>query len=340
MKKSNLIQKYRLRYKNEKKPNDTVIWFFFRILLSKIPFFNKVKLNKLKEKRCSYGKEDKDVVYYIIRPASFSAGLMSLYNYVVEKINYAEKNNYIPIVNFRDYKNMYLYNNHKHRINSWEYWFLQPTNKDLSCIKKAKNVIICSTIDYRGYGSIEQLKNDDYILECNSIIKKYIRFNKETSDYIENELNLLIGKKKILGVKARGTDYLSLQPRHHSKVPSAEELCDIVERKMEEWGDFEGIFLATEDELFLQCFLKKFGNKIITNDCNRYESNTKNKEIAQVFRGKHVDLKMEGLQYLTSVYLLSKCDSLITPKVGAGVVAIKMNGCNYRNVYIYDDGTY
>lgn len=337
----NIIRHFEQRYKKEKKPNDTFLWFLWRIFIGKIPFYKKYKAYERGEHRKRFGKKNEELTFYLIRSSGNAPGLMSLYNYVVKHIQYALNNNYIPIIDFKYFSNMYLYPSQIGKVNSWEYWFRQPQEKySLEEIRKSKNVII-SGVSSSGYGSRSELLSKEYVGTYHNIIENYIKFNSATEKYIIQTHRKLFGggQKRILGVKARGTDYKSLSPRDHCIVPENEELCSIVDDMMES-EKYEYLFLATEDEQIYLYFKNRYGDKLIVNQENRYDSNTGNKEIAQIFRKKKVDLKQEGLDYLTSVYLLSKCDSLITPIVGAGAMAILMNGNRYRKLYIIEKGRY
>ena len=335
----NIVKHLKTRYEMEKKPNDTFLWFLWRIFIGKIPFYAKYRAYERGEHKKRFGKKNEELTFYIIRAGGNAPGLMSLYNYVVRHIHYALINNYIPIIDFKYYPNMYLYSNQVGKINSWEYWFCQPQEQySLAEIRKSKNVII-SGVSSGSYGSRSELLTKEYVETYHNIIKNYIKFNPITEKHLLETHKNLFGEKKILGVKARGTDYVSLSPKSHSIVPEKEELSSIVDDIMES-EKYEFLYLATEDEEIYTYFKNKYKDKLIVNQENRYDSNTGNKEIGQIFRKQKVDLKQEGLDYLTSVYLLSKCDSLITPVVGAGVVAILMNGNRYKRLYIFDKGVY
>ena len=60
--------------------------------------------------------------------------------------------------------------------------------------------------------------------------------------------NLFNNSKNILGVKIRGTDYLSVKPKNHSKQPKVEQVILDV-KHMDEQYNYDFIFFATEDEL-------------------------------------------------------------------------------------------
>lgn len=71
-----------------------------------------------------------------------------------------------------------------------------------------------------------------------------------------------------------------------------------------------------------------------------YDHDTKGQYLASIRTNRKNDKYLKGLEYLANIYLLTKCDSIITPIVGGGLGAIRINGNKYHHKYIFDLGEY
>jgi hypothetical protein len=63
---------------------------------------------KYRERKTSYGNENSDKIFYIIGFFDYACGLFGLISHVLKHIVYAEKFEYIPIVDFQNYDTQYL----------------------------------------------------------------------------------------------------------------------------------------------------------------------------------------------------------------------------------------
>ena len=86
-------------------------------------------------------------------------------------IAYADNNNLIPVIDMKNHKNSYLYDNELGRINSWEYYFEQPC----------------------GIGVDEALSNRKYIIGRNPGFFEYPRCAQNPQSFIINMENLITG---------------------------------------------------------------------------------------------------------------------------------------------------
>ena len=87
------------------------------------------------------------------------------------------------------------------------------------------------------------------------------------------------------------------------------------------------IYVATEDASYCRYFKEKYQDKVYFTDQERYT--TKKDELLAEFHEKEIDKRSGfdlGMEYILSINLLSKCNSLIE------------NGGRYQNVYIFDLG--
>ena len=83
--------------------------------------------------------------------------------------------------------------------------------------------------------------------------------NDQTNNYIQKQWQEILGNKKVLGVHVRGTDF-GQGFRAHPKMISAEEFKQSV-IKMMQTGEYDKIFLATDDSTALAVFKEELYTK-------------------------------------------------------------------------------
>jgi hypothetical protein len=106
--------------------------------------------NRLMQKK-SYGEKNRDKTVLLIRPSTDDGvqGLMSLYLQALRWIEYANKNGYLPYVDYKNYKTQYYDGN----SNAWDYYFTQPSDLSINDVYESKNVVLTGasfkkTVDY------------------------------------------------------------------------------------------------------------------------------------------------------------------------------------------------
>lgn len=293
------------------------------------------------EWNCSFGNLNEDRTFYVIRCAKSDLGFFGMYNSVVYHIAIALQKGAEPVIDWCHYPNDYiLEDNAVGKVNAWEDYFQQATDISLDEVYLSKNVIMSSGVTAPGLDEIYDWK---LLEKSQKLVKKYVRLKPEVYELCENEYHRLqMDRNRILGVKCRGTDFISTKPTGHSICPSVEQIIETIEEKRKEWGDFNFIFLATEDELIFRQLKEYYGEKIIFNETERIQS-TNGKWLNELFDSELVGKnckKARMLEYLISVYLLSKCDSLIAPIVGATLGALRMRENPYTNLYLFQLGNY
>ena len=112
-------------------------------VFQKITFLNEPYTRwKWRERRVSYGKENPDKTFYVIRRASCKVGLFSHVMTNMGLVKYALDRGYIPVIDMQNTKNTYLEPDQVGKVNAWEFYFEQPCGYSLRDIKKSKNVIL------------------------------------------------------------------------------------------------------------------------------------------------------------------------------------------------------
>lgn len=287
-----------------------------------------------------FGKKNPDKTFYVIRCPQSEMGFFAVLNYIIYHLKKAESYGAKPVVDWQYYPNKYFSEDWEvGKVNTWEKFFEQTTPISLKEVYQSRNVIMSS-----GTWEIpnKEVFDSVRILESHKIWMKYFHMNEKTRTIYEAEKKRIgIGEKKVLGVKCRGTDFLKTKPQDHSVLPKNEQTVKTISLKSREWGEFDRIFLSTEDQDILEYMKEYYQDKLYYLSGNRI-SLKESKWLSEVY-----DQNEEGnstkeddmREYLISTYLLAQCHGLIAPEVGGTIGALRIRG-NREHVYIFDLGTY
>lgn len=167
------------------------------------------------------------------------------------------------------------------------------------------------------------------------LIHDLCRLNENERQYIENECRDVLGKgNRVLAIVCRGTDY---KTANMEKQP---EVCDVIseaQKWMEKYG-YDKIYLATEEEAIYDQFEKAFPGKILVNKRTYYDKAMKEQNvqwIGQVSFNRENDDYLKGLEYLSSIIIVSRCKALLGGYCGASNMALLYNGEQYERFKIY-----
>ncbi len=296
------------------------------------------------EHRVSLGKKNPDKTFYVIRNMYGETGLMSYINTTIEHFIYADKNGYIPVVDMKNYKSTYLDQKLIGKENAWDYFFIQET--DLAEVYKSSNVIM-SNGDWTKTSSpifmCDALMSAD-TGEYNEIVDKHLRFNPQTAEHLEEEYKRLgLEDYKTIGVVIRGTDLVNMSG--HAKQPTLDEYFGIILGKIKEWdyGDKVALYIASEEQQIInrcEAYFKDLGIKVLYSEARRFDEIWNGKPLGEVTFKRSNDGYLRGIEYLTTICMLARCNALIGTKVGATAGALLLNGNSYENVEIIDMGVY
>ena len=300
--------------------------------------YKKRELKRMPLKEESRGNDFPDKIFFVIRRNDSNVGLFSYVISALGGIMYALNRGYIPIIDMKNYSNPYSDEN-LGDINAWEYFFEQPCKYRLEDIEHANHVILSSGIptwDCPNVSVLEEADNSKIIYWKNAW-KKYIRINKQTMDYIQNRAKE-IGNNYSCGVIIRGTDYIRNKPIGHPIQPTPDQAIETVNELIEKW-DYDNFFITTEDAQIYNLFKSK-SKYSFTSICvfRLDEADVTKANIPQMI-SKTVGGFQHGLDYLTNVWVVSRCDSIIAGKCGAAIAA-KLMSNNYKNEFYFDLGLY
>ena len=304
-----------------------------------------------REKKRCFGKLNTDKTFYVIRFDKSGFGLMTIWKLVLAHIEYAYKNNYIPIIDLKNYYSMMIQNiDCIGKYNAWEYYFEQPDNGyTLEEIYHSKNVILAKKNIKLSEG-VQLVKmpmtEEEFCFWTH--ISSLIPVKKEVELMAQSIKQELFPKgKKILGVSIR-FEYSFLEEINHKIVdkhsaqPKIEEIIKDIEYYMVQW-ECEYCFMAIDDKEMLEILKRSIGDKCIYIDRWR-RSFWRERELKMEPYSSYFDyplrdtVKDRGIEYLSELLLLSKCDCFLAGKSSGNIFAYLKNGQQYEHICIYEKG--
>lgn len=285
--------------------------------------------------------------YYVIRrrsgkklKGSSSMGICSFLLFNLGDINYADINDYIPVVDMKSYENTYLMSTDVNRYNAWNFFFESKHSPDIKKLCSMGNVIVSDGIARFDFPDYDLLMENDYghlsLERWRYLLSKYIKIKKDIESAVCSFSKKYIKPYKVLGVLCRGSDYLLLMPKKHPIQPDPQEVICEARRAMNEYH-FDKIFLATEDKKIFFKFQETFQNKMIyySKPCIEYING---------FYIKNVNFNTQeryrnGRDYLISMLILSCCNGLIGG-ITSGLITALLFSNHYDYVYYWRMGYY
>lgn len=297
---------------------------------------------KWREQKVSYGNDNPDKTFYVIRRARCQCGLFSYVTTNLGRIKYAIDKGYIPVIDMQNEYNTYLEDEKLGKENSWEYFFEQPCGYSLSDIKTSKNVILGNGLVDESFEYPDQLVpwNETEYNKWHDISGNYLRIKAELINQFKDEIatnTIDFDNKRYIGVLARGTDYVTLKLHNHPIQPLAEELAAKIDELLNT-GAYDGVYLATEDQ-DIYCELKKrFGNRLCALDVKRYTKNEIS-NINDVSSERENDRYLKGFEYLKSMWILTQCEAFVAGNV-SGTIGVLLLNSNFEYKYVFNKGLY
>ena len=245
----------------------------------------------------------------------------------------------IPIIDLASYPNVFNEFN-PNGSNPWEYFFEQPFQLSLKEVNE-KAQIKKNECD-KEHNLIPNYKNIFYnqysILFYHTVVTRYIPIKNEIMNEVYSIMKKLFkGSENVLGVLARGTDYVTLKSAGTPIPPTAEQMIEDV-NKFDKENNYDYIFLATEDNEIKNKFKNEFEKKLKYIEFEKQvEYNYSQKEYFSSNKNAQ-GLEFQKI-YLFNVIILSKCIDIISARThGAAVAFILSEG--FRKKLVYDLGEY
>lgn len=289
-----------------------------------------------------WGKEDKDSTYYIISCEKMPMqGLFGYVSLVLPMIRYALRHSFIPIVDMKNYANSYLEEEEIGKINSWDLFFKPIAQKELDRVYQEEKYIIGdhrTNIDWDDRPNLRGYYWSKSYSVWKELYRKYIVLSDEAREYCEKEYQkLLYGhERETLGVLIRGTDIKKC--KGHAIQPTVQQTAELIRKVFGRYKQYKYVYLATEEQANEEYLKKEFPSRIIVNDRTYYDDTDYSRGLSYVHMNGEKDRCCRGLQYLSSIMLLSKCGGLISGQCEGGYAAFYLNGGQYRYCFFWELG--
>lgn len=283
-----------------------------------------------------FGDKNPNITFYVLsRPIRVRNGLMANLYCFLEQLQIVENNNYVPVVDMKNYPNQYLAIDDVGKINSWEYYYEQLSDYSLDEVYQSRNVIL----GYDCFNYLEDFEKVYDIDELSRLYKKYIKVNTDMEIYFDKTYDELFSKgKKILGVLYRGTDMVALKLKKHAIQPTVQQMIDKIHEILDQ-EKYDYIYVCTEDKNALERIELEFGDCIKYVNQYRYEI-TDNTWLADITVDRENDRFLRGRDYLTAMLILSKCDRMVAGLCSGSICSLIMNNKKYKKYEFLEYGIY
>lgn len=291
-----------------------------------------------------YGEKNPDKTIYYINEgvdSTCSVGLCGLLRLGMDKISYSDSYGFVPCIHWGKGCGYYDSGMDSVSENVFDYYFeliggvsFRETSESSRVVEAAPNHLSIK----RKAGELYTL-NQDAIKQFSQVYKKYIRLNERTKKFFIQEIGKLLKDKRTLGVHVRGSDFrqgLAYHPIAVSPEEFLEKTQDVFQK-----GNYDQIFLATDDKFAYELFKEKMGEAVVCYEDVMRSDNDESVVLTQSTRPLH-RYKL-GLEVLRDVYTLACCKGII---VGATNVAYMARTVNlvmekgYDEVVILDHGVH
>lgn len=333
--------------------NNAKIYYFAKMLknIKNPEFINKVieigeSANNIKVLHT--GEENRGDVVYFAELGYSTTGFFAIFRMALDVCAYADYFGFKPIIAFNketSYCEDYPING---TTNPFEYYFEQPCYENGSFYDVVEHS--CAVVKYELVHSLQlfnlyginQQRNynispEQYSLYA-KIYKKYIKFNKITTERLNNHFKTLgIENDDIIGVHYRGTDYKNNYGSHPVSI-QVEDYYPVIDNILKKKPNAI-IFLATDDNEALSDFCKRYGSKIVYyRDTERSDGN-----VAIICKETHRENNKYELGYevIRDAYTLSQCKFLIaglSQVSTAARIMKKSRGIDFEKDMLMDKG--
>lgn len=259
------------------------------------------------------------IIYYY-KTGGVSGGFFGTFRCVLGALNYADQLGMLPVIEWDRSMRYCDESMDAITMNPFEYYFKQPGGISLAEISQVSNLVI-------GKGSDSSFRRDrldveydesmghaGYVWDCRRfeelamVMKKYIKLTDKVQNQIVTDIGGVGISGNTLGVQVRRLGFQYGTQDH----PIPVELDDYITAidKLISRGEYDTIFLATEEESSLAAMIDRFGDKVV------YYKDIIRNNIGDTFSSVSSDRKhhhfLLGYEVLRDACTLAMCKSLVT----------------------------
>ena len=295
------------------------------------------------------GNEYEGKIIYLITEQGNGMGFFAEVGVVLIKLYFAYERGFVPRV---EWGKRYLYYEKEGvdgEYNAFQYYFAPVS--EVANADKAAHILLADASHYaqvkEKFNAVSYDVSEEYVNAMAEMMRRYIRYNKKTGLYLEQECDRLLKRKKTIGVHYRGTDFRKQYNNH----PVAVEIDQEIEKVQEllQKGGYEQIFLATDENAAIDKFRQAFGDRVKIYENTFRDDGDESIAFSQSNREKHHYLL--GLEVMRDEYTLVQCDALVCGYSNVTFIARIMkrawqeteyedyvlinNGINHNNNYFW-----
>jgi hypothetical protein len=264
--------------------------------------------------------------FYVITKKHIHDGFFAKFIHVLMHLTIAEKKGLIPFIDFQTPINNLHDPQNTQTNNTWEYCFEQGyTIEDVY----NSNPILSDGLYqsfYNAHG--KHFRSKELTSLFHDLYKKYIKVKPE----ILEKLNTEITQYKTLGVHCRRSDMSLSHPE--IALNYSNEIFFEKTMKIFNDGNFEKIYLATEEINILEHFKNTIPDKVFYHDCFRV---LPNEQPVTKMSDRFMHRTLQCQEVLIDALNLSKCNSLLCGISGVSNSVTFINGLKFDEVYYFDE---
>ena len=289
-----------------------------------------------------YGDKNPDKIFCVIKSPLGMQGLSDLTRYPLYRAELATSHgkHMVPVIDLSVPNDGNQFNGGNGE-NAWTMFYQQITTIPLDEVYQSQNVIMVRDQLTALNPYIQEMI---YFADYGNLFNKWLRYSDRTRAYIDQLYADTIPDPhaRILGVIGRGTDYNQSLIIHLLNQPAGPApFLDRV-RKVFELGNYDYLFLATEDQSVYQAFRESdLSDRILCVEQPRIDYNTKENNdqyLSDIYKRDGRDGYADTLRYMGIIDILSRCTSLIaSTDCGAYLNAMGLNNGKYEYVEVYDN---
>lgn len=254
--------------------------------------------------------------FLLIQRCNPNAGFCSHVIVNIGWICYAYENGMIPVVDMQSTQNAYCTHNH----NLWDVIFKQEYK--VCDVLKSQDVVIIRYDGDNRPNSSEEYFNDKYgeLTKWRDCAKRFLKIKQSAFDsYYNEDFEKALLKGKVIGVLARGTDYVALRPHAHPIPPPPQMIIDDIRELMKMDDEYcKGmIYLVTEDENIVKEFKIAFGEKLILAKQNQIKYNGVGFLADKLTNNQNVE---QAKAYFKAIFDLARCNYIFAARTSGSVV--------------------
>ena len=284
------------------------------------------------------GNLNSDLILYVIRTdeRNIKGGFCWHLRLTLLHMAYAEKMHFVPVVKW-DKRILYNENKPIHGVEDCFLYFFENTFP-ADQIDQSDLVVYSKVWDVNPFFSFPgYYVNDSELTLLADMIKKYLRFNNYGKAEIGVKAEKIVEGRRVLGVHIRGTDFKK-NYNAHPKMVTLDEYLYNVEQVLNS-GNYDFVFLATDEEKTLDIFREKVGIKLLYHEVLRSKGGEALHTSTYSLRENHrYNLCRE---ILMDLFTLGRCDGLIAGLSNVSIIARalkKSRGEKYMDEIILDKG--